>query len=322
MKCPPILFLIFNRPDTTAQVFDAIRQARPSRLYVAADGARADKDGEAARCDEARRVATQINWPCEVKTIFRDQNLGCGRAVSSAITWFFEHEEEGIILEDDCLPALEFFRFCEELLKRYKDDSRIMAICGSSYAPTKVAPKQSYYFSYYADIWGWATWRRAWNLYDWNLAKWVEFKRSCGGRLLGQMAPWRFQYWENCFDLAAKGEIDTWDYQWLFTVIESDGLACYPARNLISNLGYRPDATHTKTEVGLGVLPAPASLPLDSLDFPLTHPHKVGRTERQDRQIEMVRLNLTPPPPYLKRIWNSLSLRIGKAGRSECLRLD
>jgi len=120
----PVLFLIFNRPDTTTRVFEAIRAARPERLYVAADGPRMTREGEAERCAEARRIATAVDWPCEVKTLFRETNLGCRAAVSGAITWFFEHEEEGIILEDDCLPDPSFFPYCTELLAHYRDTGR------------------------------------------------------------------------------------------------------------------------------------------------------------------------------------------------------
>ena len=150
----PILFLIFNRPDTTARVFEAIRAARPPRLYVAADGPRQGREGEAERCESARKIATTVDWPCEVNAVFRESNLGCRVAVSSAIDWFFEAEQEGIILEDDCLPASDFFRFCSELLERFRHDNRVMAICGSSYAEVEAKYSGSYYCSYYADIWG------------------------------------------------------------------------------------------------------------------------------------------------------------------------
>src|SRR5262249_28027120 len=150
----PVLFLVFNRPETTARVMEAIRAVCPKRLYVAADGPRKGKSGEADRCAEARRIATRVDWPCQVRTLFREGNLGCRDAVSGAITWFFECESEGIILEDDCLPSIDFFRYCAELLERYRDDERVMAICGSAYADVPSDYPSSYYFSYYADMWG------------------------------------------------------------------------------------------------------------------------------------------------------------------------
>ncbi len=162
----PVLFLIFNRPDTTTRVFEAIREARPSRLYVAADGPRADKEGEAQRCLETRKITEAVDWPCEVRRLYREENLGCKLAVSSAITWFFTHEEEGIILEDDCLPDQSFFPFCAAMLERYRDDGRIMMVLGTSLLPPGGGPDADYLFTQYFLIWGWATWRRAWEKYD------------------------------------------------------------------------------------------------------------------------------------------------------------
>ena len=186
MTSVPVLFLIFNRPDTTALVMEAIRAARPARLYVAADGPRPGCPGDAERCAEARRVVTAVDWPCQVKTLFRETNLGCRKAVSSAIDWLFACEEEGIILEDDCVPTSDFFSFCGELLERFRDDKQIMAICGSCYAEAEPNYRASYYFSYYADPWGWATWRRAWRLYDGDLSRWPAFKARGGLRTLSK----------------------------------------------------------------------------------------------------------------------------------------
>ena len=153
----PVLFLVFNRPDTTAQVFEAIRQAKPPRLYVASDGAREDKEGELEKVKQVREIVSQVDWNCEVKTLFRDKNLGCKIAVSSAIDWFFEQEEMGIILEDDCLPHPTFFRFCQELLERYRDDERIGMISGNNFQFGRKCTDYSYYFSMYSHIWGWAS---------------------------------------------------------------------------------------------------------------------------------------------------------------------
>ena len=171
-----VLFLVFNRPDTTAQVFEAIRQAKPPRLYVAADGPREGREGEVERVDKVREISMAVDWPCEVKTLFREKNLGCKYAVSSAITWFFEQEEQGIILEDDCLPSQSFFWFCEELLNEYMYDQRIWQICGFSPLVNKI--KESYYLSKYSPIWGWASWRRAWSAYDAEISSWPIVKNS------------------------------------------------------------------------------------------------------------------------------------------------
>src|SRR5262249_29420461 len=241
------LLLIFNRPDTTALVMNAIRAARPPCLYVAADGHR-ERPEDAEQCEQARQIATAVDWPCRLHTLFRDRNLGCRKAVGSAIDWFFDHEEEGIILEDDCLPSADFFRFCGELLSRFRSEERVMALCGSCYTRPTSDTADSYYFSYYADMWGWATWKRAWRLYDRDLSRWPEFKQAGSLKSAFKGAPWRERFWSNVFDRTAQGEIDTWDHAWTYTVIEQGGIACYPTRNLVSNLGYRTDATHTKAE--------------------------------------------------------------------------
>ena len=167
-----VLFLLFNRPDTTTHVFEKIRQIKPQRLYVASDGPRESYDGEIEKVIKAREIASKVDWPCELKTLFRDKNLGCKKGVSSAITWFFEHEEQGIILEDDCIPNLDFFNFCENLLIRYSRDKRIFTITGSNFQNGKWRGDASYYFSKKFHCWGWATWKRAWKLYQGDILFW------------------------------------------------------------------------------------------------------------------------------------------------------
>jgi hypothetical protein len=283
----PVLFLIFNRPETTTQVMEAIRAARPPRLYVAADGPR-ERLGEAESCEKVRQIAIAADWPCQVHTLFRNGNLGCRRAVGSAIDWFFEHEEEGIILEDDCVPSAHFFRFCDELLPRFRSETRVMAICGSCYTRSTFDIPESYYFSYYPDIWGWATWRRAWRLYDRDLSRWPEFKQSGRLRSAFNGNSWRETTWSNYFDQTATGKIDTWDYQWIYTVIEQNGLACYPTRNLVSNVGWQSDATVTKVEAGSDPGPL-ACRPHEPYHFPLRHPGEIVRSEQLDRELEKLR---------------------------------
>jgi hypothetical protein len=276
-------------------VFEAVRAAHPPRLYVAADGPRDGRNGESELCAEARRIAMEVDWPCQVKTLFRSTNLGCRIGVSSAIDWFFAHEEEGILLEDDCLPSLDFFHFCGELLDRFRDVPRVMAICGSSYAQAPARYHASYYFSYYADIWGWATWRRAWRHYDRDMAGWPEFERN--GRLEERASgkTWRVAYWKACFDETYERRVDTWDYQWMYTVMEQEGLACYPTRNLVSNLGFIRDATHTVVTDPNQKKDPRACLPHQKLGFPLVHVEDIGRSARLERQMEMLRLDLAPP---------------------------
>ena len=274
----PVLFLVFNRPDTTQRVFDAIRAARPPRLYVAADGPRAGRAGEAARCEAVRRIATAVDWPCELVTLMRPTNLGCKRAVSSAITWFFEREPEGIILEDDCLPDPSFFGYCDELLERFRDDERIMCISGDNFISGSWQPDASYYFSRFNHIWGWASWRRAWQRYDVDMRAWNPVEAAM---LLGQVFP-RDRlariYWREAFDRVTKGEIDTWDYQWTFACWREAAVTCLPRVNLISNLGFGTDATHTVTAEN-----TLANLPTEAIQLPLVHPQLIEITEQADR---------------------------------------
>lgn len=244
----PILFLIFNRPDTTERVFAEIKKVKPQKLFVASDGPRKNKVGEKELVEKTRRmVLDMIDWECEVKTLFRDENLGCKVAVSSAIDWFFENVEAGIILEDDCLPDQSFFRYCGELLEKYKDDERIMIISGDNFQDNAKYGDGSYYFSKNINIWGWATWRRSWKKYDVNMQTYPDFRKSnkinsISSRLLIQ------RFWISIFDAMFAGKIDTWDYQWVYAIWANNGLSISPNINLISNIGFRNDATHTKGE--------------------------------------------------------------------------
>ena len=239
-----VLFLVFNRPDTTAQVFEAIRQARPPRLYVAADGPRANREGEAERVARVREIATDVDWPCEVKTQFREENLGCKSAVSGGITWFFEHEEQGIILEDDCLPHFDFFRFCEQLLSRYASEERVWVITGDNFQNGIQRGEGSYYFSRFNHVWGWASWRRAWEKADMSIDFWPDWKRNVAWKNFWTDVVAQ-RYWTRIFNRAYRNEIDTWDYQWTACIWFYGGLTATPNVNLIKNIGFGDDATHT-----------------------------------------------------------------------------
>jgi hypothetical protein len=241
----PVLFLIFNRPDTTQKVFDAIKKAKPKQLFVAADGPRENKEGEKEKCEQARKVIEQVDWDCKVKTLFRDKNLGCKVAVSSAIDWFFENVKEGIILEDDCLPDQSFFWFCRELLEHYRDDTRIMTISGDNFQFDRKRGEGTYYFSKYVHIWGWATWRRAWKHYDVNMKNFGEFKKEAQINNVFNIKQQQ-KYWMKIFQLVHEGKIDTWDYQWAYTCFINNGLCVTPNVNLVSNIGFSSNNTHTK----------------------------------------------------------------------------
>ncbi|PJJ59783.1 nucleotide-diphospho-sugar transferase [Hymenobacter chitinivorans] len=284
----PVLFLVFNRPEPTRQVFEAIRQAQPPRLYVACDGPRPGRPAEAELCAEVRRLITEgLDWPCELHTFFRDENLGCALNVSAAITWFFEHEPEGIILEDDCLPGPDFFPFCQELLARYRHDTRVMHIGGNNYSREAGLPQPvdgtSYFFSGHVQSWGWASWRRAWQHYDFRFSLLPALRQQ---QQLAHLYPsWLERtYWLGKFEQMrlSRGRhslLDTWDYQWHFTIAANSGLTIVPLVNLVQNIGFGPDATHTlSTEDPYHAREA------QPLRFPLRHPATVLRDWPRDEQ--------------------------------------
>ncbi|MCL2792956.1 MAG: nucleotide-diphospho-sugar transferase [Spirochaetaceae bacterium] len=242
----PILLLIFNRLDTTKQVFEVIRKVSPKRLYVASDGPRDSRAGEDEKVKAIREyILNSIDWDCEVKTLFREKNLGCGRAPSQAITWFFENEEMGIILEDDCVPALSFFSYCEELLNKYKDDTRIYHIAGNNPLICTKIP-YSYYFSRIQQCWGWATWRRAWEKYSFYINDLNDFIKHKKINAIFTRSVDRY-YWLQMFKNMKKEQYrnDIWDSQWTYAILNNDGMCINPAKNLITNIGFGIDATHT-----------------------------------------------------------------------------
>lgn len=253
----PVLFLVFNRPAETARVFEAIREQRPHQLYVAADGARPDRAGELELVKETRTIVSKVDWPCEVKTLFRDTNLGCGLAVSGAISWFFEQVEEGIILEDDCLPHPDFFPYCETLLERYRHEPRIATIAGTHFLPATLPHKHSHYVSKYFQMWGWATWRRTWELYDYDLSKLSP--EGCS-ELLQATHPISVEckFWTQIYNALKAGAIDTWDFQVFFSLWRTGGNHVMPGRNLVSNIGYGPAATHTNYACSMAEIPTHA----------------------------------------------------------------
>ena len=272
----PILFLVFNREDTTQKVFDAIRRQKPKYLFVAADGARKHKSGETERCEKVRDITKNVDWDCELKTLFREENLGCKIAVSSAITWFFENVEQGIILEDDCLPDPSFFLFCEELLEKYKDDTRIGHVSGNNFLPGIIDTKLSYDFCSCSHIWGWATWRRVWKNYDVNFPFWKEQKDK---RSFLFRNKWEEIYFSSFIPdvLNNRNGINTWDTQYWFTLRLQNQLAVYPAVNLVENIGLGDlNATHTSKN---------KKVPLAAtISFPIKHPKYVMRNKKLDNK--------------------------------------
>ncbi len=298
----PVAFLIFNRPETTERVFNEIARARPPKLLVVADGPRASRAGEAERCAQTRAVIARVDWDCEVLTNYSDVNLGCKMRVATGIDWIFEQVEEAIILEDDCLPDPSFFRYCEEMLVRYRDNPRVGMISGGNLQFGRKRGNGSYYFSRYTHIWGWASWRRAWSLYDREITRWPAFRDQGWLDRLFETQGER-DYWRTSFQLVHDGKLDTWDCSWTFAALVNGLLQVVPNENLISNIGFGPDATHTHVEG------AHANMATAPLAFPLVHPDFVLQDVDADRFIASDQI----APSFARRQWRRIARKLGLA---------
>jgi hypothetical protein len=298
----PVLFLIFNRPETTQKVFDMIRAVAPDDLYVAADGPRKDHPEDILYCRQAREISTRVDWDCRVHTLFREENFGCGNGVSSAITWFFNHVQSGIILEDDCIPNSSFFEFCQSLLQYYKNDDRVMMISGTNFLVNQPTSGTSYYFSRYYPLWGWASWQRAWQLYDRNMKRWPEFRKS--GQLIEIFKDEDIvQHLEAMYQACYKKEIDTWDIQWSFSCLLQNGYSVIPHVNLVSNIGY--NGVHST-----GKRSKQHNLPQMSIDNRhLVHPTDVLPASMIERKL--IR-SIIPRLSFGERGYNNLKRIAGK----------
>jgi hypothetical protein len=277
----PVAMLVFNRPDETARVLAAVRAARPRRLLVVADGPRADRPGEAHRCAEVRALFDRVDWKCDVERDFAPVNRGCRGRVSSGLDWVFSRAEDAIVLEDDCEPHPSFFGFCDELLERYRDDPRVMAITGDNFQGGRRRGAGSYYFSRFMHVWGWASWRRAWAHYDVDMPSWG----------VGRDRHWLREYlgdrraaliWEAIFNRARSGRINTWDYQWMYAIWSAGGVVATPNVNLVRNIGGGVDATHTVGDV--------VEVDAQAIDFPLIHPASVERDREADEHVQRTRI--------------------------------
>lgn len=297
-----VAFIVFKRPEMTRRVLAAIRAARPPKLFIIADGPRPGWAGEADQCAEVRRlVEAGVDWPCELIRIYSDDNLGCARRVSSGLDEVFRQVEAAIILEDDCLPDSTFFPFCEELLERYRDDERVAQIAGCNFFPEEFkGVPGSYCFSRYPHCWGWATWRRAWRHYDQTMQAW-KTEREASWKLPVER-PRERGVWAGCFDAVSRGALDSWAYRWTAALWARGLLSITPAQNLVTNLGFGREATHT-TGGDWG------NRPLQPARLPLVHPVAVSRHEAADALVG----RLVFEPPSLWQRMRRLSRRVFRA---------
>ena len=270
-----VLFMIFKRADTTKRVFERIREVRPPRLYIAADGPRKDRPDELQKCLETRKVVENVDWPCEVHHLYRDGNLGCGKGVCSAITWFFEHEEQGIIIEDDILAHPDFFLYCDELLEKYKNNDEIQLISGSNYFYDGYHSDVSYYMSVYMNIWGWASWRRVWNTYSYDVNKLDE--NLVESQLKKRLPVKSCHYFWKIYLKMKNFEVDTWDFQLFLNQQYFNRYSISPYVNMIENIGMGSvDAAHTTKENKT------VSNHKGNSPYPIVHPHEIARDVEAD----------------------------------------
>jgi hypothetical protein len=298
----PVAFFVFKRPDTTRQVFEAISRVRPAKLLLIADGARQDREGEAEACRQVREIVAHVDWPCEVYRNFAESNLGCQERIISGLDWAFSLVEEAIILEDDCLPDLSFFPFCQELLEKYRGDSRVASISGTNLVEKYLNTEASYYFSQLGGIWGWATWSSQWRRYDRNLRDWPKLREE---KWLAEIfdQPRAVAFWTSVFDMMHEHRgPNTWDFQWLYTRLKEDMLTIVPRVNLVANIGFGDGAAHTMGSDARFISSASA------IEFPLRHPASLVPLRSVDCRVQKLF-----EVPILKRIGERIR-RI--AGRS------
>lgn len=304
MNCNvPVVLVIFNRYDSAKKVFERIREVKPPKLFVLADGPRAGKTGEAEKVAKTRTIINDVDWPCEVITNFSETNMGCKQRISTGLNWVFDQTDRAIILEDDCYPDISFFQFAEELLEKYKNDTRIMQISGENKILKPVSIKTSYYFTRSVEIWGWATWARAWKKADMEMKNWPEIRKSGIMKQLWVKKSEAY-HWTRLFDKIYNNEFNSWAARWCYSVAKESGISIAPSVNLVTNIGTdSEDATH-------GDKNSPyANAKRNTMQFPLNHPEYVMinpelmELERKSRVIEQEKL------PYPLNKWASLCKR-------------
>lgn len=274
----PILLVIFNRPEKVQRLIEVLKKIRPSRLFISADGPRSTHPEDKDLCESAKKISTSVDWDCEIKTNFHKENMGCAPHVSSAITWFFDNVNEGIIVEDDCIPHPDFFQFTKMLLEKYSNDEDIMMISGNNFQRGNIFGDGDYYFSHYASAWGWATWKRAWQHYKDNL---TSISQSEMAEKMQRMnfSPAEKKYWLKYFDNIQKGKYPCWDVCWLFSIWNNEGICITPNTNLVQNIGFGSDSTHTIDSEGRYSIPAS---PLSSIK----HPSDAGSVIKVSREAD------------------------------------
>lgn len=278
MNQTPVAYIVFNRPQHTENSFAVLRRQRPKKLFIIADGPRPSNPSDIARCSAVREIIENVDWPCEVRRNYAEINLGLKRRVSSGLDWVFEQVDRAIILEDDCVAHPDFFNFCDQLLDRYAGNDRISVITGNNFQDGRKRGDASYYFSKYNHCWGWATWRRAWKHYQGDLPFWSAWKHSDGWKAVCPDKVERL-YWVKIFDQVYADGIDSWAYPWTACVWKHGGLTVTPNVNLVTNIGFGVDATHTCDSNG-----HQANMPVSALPV-IVHPAVAVQDSVADRYV-------------------------------------
>lgn len=275
-NCPPILLIIFNRPDLSTQVLNRIREVHPRQLFIAGDAPRREFPTDINLCKLSRNLVSQVDWECNILTLFQKTNLGCKKGPEAAINWFFENVDEGIILEEDCLPDITFFNYCAELLEYYRYKEEVMMIGGNNYQFGRKRTPYSYYFSVFGHIWGWATWRRAWIHDDARLITWPEVRGTNWIKQFMLTEEGAKKYTQN-LDSVFNGELETWDYVWSYSRWRQNGLSIVPEHNLVTNIGIDNRGIHTKKKNRITTLVS------EAMPFPIKHPPFIVRNVKANK---------------------------------------
>ncbi len=284
----PILFLTYKRFETSEKVFESIKNAKPKKLYFVSNAPKKNDKVELEKVQKVRSLLNEVNWDCDVVTLFRDEYLDVKESITFSIDWFFEHEEKGIILEDDCVPSQTFYPFCQELLDYYQNDENVYSIGGCCFLEDKNLLNNEYRFSRHTYIWGWATWKRAWLKYDVKMTNWPEFKKSKNYKSIFK----NFiicSYWTNIFNMVYENQIKTWDYQWVYSIWLNNGISIIPNRNLVSNIGFGIDSnfTHDKKSIESNIKTSDFDLPLKHITSKIENHNELKFVEQYIYKISL-----------------------------------